>query len=165
MSDGVRDPDDSTRDELPGERLDRNWNELLQEMRVIQTGIQILFGFLLTVPFQPRFVQLTQSERVMFVILLALVALSTVINLAPILAHRLVFQQRRKAWLVALANRSAIIAIALLGLALVAGLGLVINLTFGEVPGYWAAGLLAVVILLAWLVAPLRMRRHRAEER
>lgn len=160
MTTSPRDSDDSFRDELPGERLDRNWNELLQETRVIQTGIQILFGFLLTVPFQPRFVQLSFTERVMFIVVLALVAVATIINLAPSLAHRVVFQQHRKDWLVAVANRSAIIAISMLGLALIAGLGLVVNLTFGGGVGYWAAGALTGLVLLLWVVVPLRMRRE-----
>lgn len=78
------DSDDSFRDELPGERLDRNWNELLQETRVTQTGIQILFGFLLTVPFQPRFVQLSFTERVMFIVVLALVVVPLRMRREPI---------------------------------------------------------------------------------
>lgn len=148
----------SERNELPGERLDRNWNELLQELRVIQTGIQILFGFLLTVPFQPRFAQLTPTEHVLFMVVLGLVAFATIINLAPIMAHRLLFRLHQKPWLVRLASRSAITSIAMLGAALVTGLGLVIDLTFANGLGVWVAIGLAVLVLILWVAVPLRMR-------
>src|SRR5665648_414537 len=65
------------RSETPAERLDRNWNEILQELRVTQTGIQILTGFLLTVPFQQRFAELTDDQRRIYLTLVVLAAVTT----------------------------------------------------------------------------------------
>ena len=81
------------RDETPEERADRNWSEVLQEVRVLQTGTQILTGFLLALAFQPAFVDLTSSQQAFYLGLVVLSALSSIIALAPVALHRALFQQ------------------------------------------------------------------------
>ena len=83
------------RDETRNERADRNWDELLQELRVMQTGTQILTGFLLAVAFQPRFEDMDELQRDLYVVLVGLAALATILALAPVGMHRATFGRRR----------------------------------------------------------------------
>src|SRR5690606_32068463 len=85
-----------SRNETASERLDRNWNEILQETRVTQTGIQILTGFLLTVPFQQRFTELTEQQRMFYLGLVLLAAVTTGLVVAPVSLHRWLFRRRAK---------------------------------------------------------------------
>ena len=98
---------DDGREESEADRLDRNWSELLQELRVMQTGVQILSGFLLTIPFQQRFGQLSQGQRVLYLVLVLAAALTTALLIAPVSMHRMLFRRGQKARLVTLANLSA----------------------------------------------------------
>ena len=84
------------RDESASERADRNWNEVLQELRVMQTGTQILTGFLLALAFQPAFSDLNDGQRAIYLALVVLSALSSIVALAPVALHRMLFQQRAK---------------------------------------------------------------------
>src|SRR5665647_2260700 len=93
------------RSETPAERLDRNWNEILQELRVTQTGIQILTGFLLTVPFQQRFTELTDDQRRIYLTLVVLAAVTTGLLVAPVSMHRWLFRRGAKSALVIEADR------------------------------------------------------------
>src|SRR5674476_682953 len=97
-------PGDGRR-ETPAERLDRNWNEILQELRVTQTGIQILTGFLLTVPFQQRFAELTDDQRRIYLTLVVLAAVTTGLLVAPVSMHRWLFRRGAKSALVIEADR------------------------------------------------------------
>src|SRR3954470_8048712 len=81
------------RDETPAERADRNWIEVLQELRVIQTGTQILTGFLLALAFQPTFADLTDGQTAFYLTLVVLSALSAIIALAPVALHRTLFRK------------------------------------------------------------------------
>ena len=85
------------RDETENERMDRNWNELLQELRVTQTGTQVLSGFLLTLAFQPRFASLDSFEHGLYVGLVLLAGMTIVAGLAPVNLHRSVFRRGMKA--------------------------------------------------------------------
>src|SRR3954470_16117515 len=89
------------RDETPAERADRNWGEVLQELRVLQTGTQILTGFLLALAFQPTLADLSDGQRRFYLILVVLAGLSTIFALAPVALHRVLFQQRLKRRVVA----------------------------------------------------------------
>ena len=93
------------RDETEVERLDRNWNEILQELRVIQTGTQILTGFLLTVAFQQRFTELDQFQVDVYLALVIVAAAATILGLAPVSLHRTLFRRRAKEAIVQIANR------------------------------------------------------------
>src|SRR5215212_2416243 len=86
---------DPSRRETEMERMDRNWNELLQELRVTQTGVQILTGFLLTLPFQQRFTELDTFQVTVFCIAVLLSSTATALIVAPVSYHRLLFRQRK----------------------------------------------------------------------
>ena len=93
------------RDETPNERYDRNWVDILQELRVTQTGTQIISGFLLTLAFQQRFRELDTYQTVVYILLVFLAASSTGLSLAPVSLHRDLFRRREKGRMVAIANR------------------------------------------------------------
>ena len=114
----VANPPDG-RDETAVERLDRNWAELLQELRVIQTGVQLLTGFLLTLPFQQRFTTLSATERGVYLATAAASITATVFLQAPVTVHRALFRQHRRKETVMMAHRLAIIGMGLLGLAII----------------------------------------------
>ena len=104
------------RDETEAERLDRNWTEMLQELRVTQTGTQILTGFLLTIPFQQRFSELDEVQRTIYLVLVAFAVLATILALAPVSLHRALFRQGAKTEIVRIANRlliGALVAVAI----------------------------------------------------
>jgi len=149
------------RDETAAERSDRNWGELLQELRVTQTGVQILAGFLLTLPFQREFAALGAVQRGVFLGAISLAMLTTALLLAPVSSHRLLFQRHEKAELVVAAN-----VLAKLGLGtLVLTVTCVVLLVFSVVAGWTAATVAAVLMVLVfaalWLVVPLTMLRRR----
>src|SRR5690606_41268979 len=93
------------RDETENERLDRNWAEILQELRVVQTGTQILTGFLLAIAFQQRFDELGGYQIVVYLVLVCMPALATLLALPPLTMHRALSRQRPKKPLVHTANR------------------------------------------------------------
>jgi hypothetical protein len=101
------------RDESANERADRNWNEILQELRVTQTGIQLISGFLLAVVFQSRFTDLDRYQLTLYLVLVGLAAAATLLGLAPVLMHRTHFQQRRKQTVVRMGNRLLVAEIVL----------------------------------------------------
>ena len=150
-----RDPDGDGRDETPFERADRNWDELLQELRVTQTGIQILSGFLLTLPFQQRFTQLDGPLRTLYLTAVVLATISTGLVVAPVAWHRLAFRQRRKIQLVEAADRLAKVSLVFIGLTVVAVLALVFGFVLGDTAAVLAGVAALVVFALLWLVVPL----------
>jgi hypothetical protein len=147
------------RDEMPLNRADRNFAELLQELRVVFTGVQILFGFLLALSFSQRFTELDDFQRTVFVVTLVCAALTSMFLLAPVAAHRLLFQGGRKRELVTAAHRFALAGLLALALTMAAGLLLVLDLTVDR----WLAVALSVALLVGtgvlWLAVPLRLRR------
>jgi hypothetical protein len=149
------------RQESVAQRADRNLGELVQELRVVGLGVQVLFGFLLSLPFTVRFVKLSGAQRDLYVTSLVLAALATVLLIGPVAYHRLVFRLGMKEKLVRFAN-----AMAILGLAAVAGAVLIaVLLVTGFVVGAIAAGLitgvLACMIVALWFILPLTQRRER----
>jgi hypothetical protein len=157
------DPDGSERDETPTERADRNWDELLQELRVTQTGIQILSGFLLTLPFQQRFTALDPPLRTLFLIAVAMATLSTGLVVAPVAAHRLLFRKRQKIVLVETADRLAKVGLACVGLTVVVVLALVFGFVLGDTAAFVAGAAALVVFTLLWLVLPLLVLRRAGD--
>jgi len=147
------------RHETPTERLDRNWNEILQELRVTQTGIQILTGFLLTVPFQQRFTELSATQRDFYLVLVLLAAVTTGLMVAPVSLHRILFRRHAKSALVTQADRLMRVGLVFLALT-VSG---VVFLVFDVVTVRWMA-LTASLLLLtglaaAWFVLPTVLGR------
>lgn len=144
------------------ETLDRNWNELLQELRVTQTGVQILTGFLLTVPFTDRFEDLDDAQVATYLVVMAGAVLTTGFVVAPVAFHRVLFRQRQRRWLVEAANRSARAGLAMLGLTSSGVLYLVFDVVLGTAPGLVALGVALVFFTGCWAVVPM-LRRHEAD--
>jgi hypothetical protein len=139
--------------------LDRNVNELLQELRVAFTGVQILFAFLLSLAFTQRFQALDGFERAVYVVALLSTALATTVLIAPVSFHRVVFRRRRKAALVIVADRFLMIGLALLVLAIPSAVLLILDVVLGLWWAVMGSSLTAVVALLTWYALPLVIRR------
>lgn len=154
---------DETRTLSP-DRLTRNWNELLQELRVMQTGSQILIGFLLTVPFSARFDQLDQYQRGLYLVVLVAAVLTTAVIVAPVAFHRMLFRQRMRAGLVAMAHFCARLGLACMGLVSAGVVLLVFDVVVGTTAAWLAAGGVAVVILALWFGVPQLARIRRTDE-
>ncbi|WP_106814293.1 DUF6328 family protein [Microbacterium timonense] len=146
------------RDETPAERADRNWNEVLQELRVLQTGTQILTGFLLALAFQPAFGDLSTGQRSIYLGLVVLSALSSIIALAPVALHRVLFQQGAKPAVVRYGHVALITALTTVSVLLVGVVAFVFDVVLGGSAFWWALIPLAVLILALWLVAPAVIR-------
>src|SRR5215831_13810962 len=131
--DRSRDPGDP-RDESEVERADRNLAELLQELRVAGLGVQVLFGFLLSLPFTCKFSNLSHGQRQLYIATLVLAAVATALLLGPVAYHRLVFRRGLKEGLVRAANRMAIAGLAAVGLAVSAAVLLVTWYVTGGLP-------------------------------
>lgn len=141
------------------QRLDRNWSSLLQELRVLQTGVQVLTGFLLTLPFQSRFDTLSTPLRVIYLVVVAAAIIATALLVAPVAIHRLLFRRHRLDVLVTGAHRLAIAGIALLGVALTGMAVLIFDMVAGTTAGVIAGVVAAVLFLSLWVVQPLLYRR------
>ncbi|MDG5484235.1 DUF6328 family protein [Mycolicibacterium gadium] len=152
---------DRDRDETEAERLDRNWTSLLQELRVAQTGVQLLTGFLLILPFQPRFADLDVVMRIVYLVTVGCSLAATVLLVAPVSMHRVLFRRHRLETLVAVSHRYAEVGIMLLGMAL-SGVAVVIFDSVVGRTGAWIAGGCTLVALIAfWYALPLRDRDQR----
>jgi hypothetical protein len=165
---GDEQPSDPERHETPTERLDRNWAELLQELRVSQTGVQLITGFLLSLPFQQRFKALTDAQINLYLAVVALALLTTGLLIAPVSIHRMVFRLHERRQLVSTANRIAKVGLASLTLTTSGVAILIFDVTTTPAIGY-AAGAVTLALLIAlWLIVPLRLRRraqaNRAQE-
>ncbi len=146
------------RNETELERRDRQFGELLQELRVVQTGVQVLFAFLLGVPFASRFTTLDSGQRLLYFVALILSGLSVILLLAPTAWHRLLFTLGDKPHLITVSQRLAIAGTACVGLAVIAVVALISSVLY---PGAVAIATTAVVFLatvLLWVVLPLRRR-------
>jgi uncharacterized protein DUF6328 len=149
------------RDETEGERLDRNWNELLQELRVTQTGTQVFTGFLLTIPFQQRFADLSPSQLVIYLVLVGFSALATVLAIAPVSLHRALFRQGAKTRIVKTANLLLIAALAAVGLTLTGTALLIFDVVLGHPAGIVAGVITFAVTAVAWAALPAVTRRDQ----
>jgi len=152
------------RDESPEERADRNWSEVLQELRVLQTGTQILTGFLLALAFQPAFSELSGSQRSVYLALVVLSALSSIIALAPVALHRTLFQRRAKPEVVRYGHVALVTALLTVSLLLVGVVAFVFDVVLGGSAFWWAMIALAAVILVLWLVVPGIIRARLSTE-
>jgi Family of unknown function (DUF6328) len=150
--------DKTERSETEVERLDRNWLSLLQELRVVQTGVQLLTGFLLTLPFQQRFTILDTTMRVVYLVTVGSSIGATVLLEAPVAMHRLLFRRHRIQFVVSTAHRFAYAGLLLMGLSLT-GVAVVIFGTVANMAAGVIAGACAVTAqLFFWVLLPLRLR-------
>ena len=147
------------RDETDTERLDRNLIELLQEVRVVQTGVQVLFAFLLTVPFSSRFDEITGFQRGAYFAALVGTAAASVLLIAPTSVHRILFRMGQKEYMVDLSNRLAIGGLLSLAVAMVAAMLLVSDVMFGTAAAIVIAVVTAAAFGFVWAALPLRRRR------
>ena len=148
------------RDETENERLDRNWNSLLQELRILQTGTQLLTGFLLTVAFQQTFSDLADWQKTLYLVVVSLAVASTACTLMPVALHRALFRRGAMDELVQWGGRMMRFGLTTTGLAVAGSLALIFSRVTG-VGGAVAAGLVAVVVLaVLWLALPLGLRRR-----
>jgi hypothetical protein len=152
---------DQERHESPLERLDRNTIELLNELRVAGTGVQVMFAFLLIVPFDNRFRSLSAFEHSIYFVTLLLVATATILLLAPPVNHRILFRHGEKRYLVATANRFAIAGMVFIGLGFTGILVLLSDVVVGGIAPIVVGILAAGFIGGLWFVLPLV---RRAEE-
>jgi SNF family Na+-dependent transporter len=142
------------RDETPEERADRNWAEILQELRAVQTGTQILTGFLLAVAFQPAFADLETLERTFYLCLVVLAGIATILAMAPVIMHRMLFRQRQKDRLVRIGSGCMVALLAVVS-ALVAGVsGFIFDVTVDRLAGLIAVVVAVLVVASAWIVVP-----------
>lgn len=146
------------RDESDAQRLDRNYSELLQELRVAQTGVQILFAFLLTIAFQQRFPRISAFQRDVYLATLMAAATAAVMLISPVAAHRLMFRRRIKDRLVALTARVAATGLFFLGVAMVGAVLLVVDLVAGAVAAIILAAALALLVAWLWYLRPAHWR-------
>jgi hypothetical protein len=156
-------PKDSPRaarpDEDEAQRLDRELIELLNELRVVMPGVQVLFGFLLTVPFQQRFETIDDFQRIVYFVTLLLVAAASAFLMGPSAFHRLTFREGQKPYLVRLGTRQTIVGMALLALAMNGVLLLLTDLLFHTTTV--AIVVAAMIALFGWLWFGLALW-HRA---
>jgi hypothetical protein len=148
------------REETPMQRLDRNWADLLQELRVVQTGVQLLTGFLLTLPFQARFEQLTGYERTIYLITVALSVAATGFLIAPVSLHRILFRRHARELMVAVSHRLAIVGLALLGGAIIGVVLLIFDVVAGPAAGIIAAAAALVLLVTLWAGLPWIVRSN-----
>jgi hypothetical protein len=155
----------SGRDETEEERLDRNLGELLQELRVALPGVQVLFAFLLAVPFQQHFTSISAFDRKAYFATLLLTALSAALLIAPSAYHRLTFRYQQKGRLVFIANRLAIAGLAVLALAMTCAIMLVTNVLFGTVATtVVTTALVLTMFFVLWAALPLKRRLKYRDE-
>ena len=145
-------------------RLDRNWDDLLQELRVAQTGVQLLTGLLLTVPFQARFPDLTMQQRLLYLVVVSLAVLATGLLISPVVLHRVLFRQNARDTLVAAGQRFALAGFAVLGLAVVGVITLIFDVVLGIGPALAAGAVAFVVFAGLWALGPIAIRRAAADD-
>jgi hypothetical protein len=145
----------SRRGETEEQRLDRNLVELLQELRVALPGIQVLFAFLLVVPFQQGWASVTEFEKTVYYVTLLCTAASSVLLIAPTARHRIRFRELDKRWIVETANRLAIAGLAFLGAAIVGVILLISHVVYDDTTTAIASAVIAIAIAWIWFAAPL----------
>jgi hypothetical protein len=150
------------RDETPAERADRNFIELLQELRVAQTGVQILFAFLLTLPFTQRFESVQSDDKVVYLGTVIAAAIAMACLVAPVSYHRILFARGLKREVVRASGRLASAGLVFLLLAVVGALYLIVDVVVNAVAAWTVAGALATLFLVLWYVLPMR---HRGRSR
>lgn len=152
--------DGERRHETQLERLDRNFEELTGELRVIVTGVQVLFAFLLIVPFNIGFAHVGSFERTVYFVTLVLAALAAVCTIAPSAEHRFLFRHDDKHYIVFSSNRVVIAGLAFLALAMCGCLLLVTTKLFGLTAGVLTASIGALPFAALWFAVPLRRARR-----
>ncbi|MEU6017651.1 DUF6328 family protein [Streptomyces sp. NPDC047515] len=158
-------PRDTGRHETPEGRADRQWTELLQELRVAQTGVQILFGFLLAVVFQPRFAELSDTDRTIYVVTVMLGTATAAALIGPVSYHRLLSGRRLKPQTVTWASRLTLLGLVLLFCTMCSALLLILRVALHGSLALWLVGGMALWFLVCWLVFPAWAMARSSHER
>ena len=153
------------RRESVAHRADRNLTDLIQELRVVGLGVQVLFGFLLSMPFTVGFARLDGVQRGMFLAALVLCAVATTLLIGPVAYHRLVFRRSLKDQLVRFANLMAILGLTAVAGAVLVTVLLVTDFVAGMLPATLITGLLACMIAMLWFAIPLVRRQEPGTKR
>lgn len=151
------------RDEPKAQRLDRNFGELLQELRVAQAGVQILFAFLLSLTFQARFATVDTFQMNVYLATLLSAALAAICFTGPVAAHRVLFRRGVKDYLVRYSTRAAVAGLVFLAITVIGGVLLVVDVLTTRTTAFAVAGGLVAFGFVVWVVMPFRMRRHGVE--
>ena len=154
--------DDAEREESEKERLDRNLMELLGELRVALPGVQVLFAFLLAVPFQVGFEKVTAFQRDAYFATLCFALIASACLIAPTAFHRVTFRLHQKRALVAVSNRLALAGLAALALAMTCVMMLIADVLFGTAATVVVTALTAALLGTLWAALPLRHRHINA---
>ena len=154
---------DASRDETDAERYDRNWSELIQELRVAQTGVQVLAGFLLTIPFSQRFEEIGEGHHIVYLVAFSLAMVTVGLMSAPVALHRFLFGRHEKDTLVHMGDLFAKAGLAAMGLTLVAAVVLLFGVVVDDTAGIIAGAVVLVFYALAWVVLPLSLLRKTTE--
>jgi hypothetical protein len=152
----VADRPDSGRDETAQERVDRNLQEFLGELRVALPGVQVLFAFLLVVPFNNRFAQVTSSQQTIYFGTLLFSAAASVCLIAPTVHHRVEFRRQDKEHILLISNRLAIAGLSCLAVAMTGAILLITDFLYGSTTTAIAVGGVAVAFAGVWFAVPLR---------
>lgn len=155
---------DEERDESEAERLDRNYNEMLQELRVLQAGMQILFAFLLTLAFQARFEAVSDFQRNAYIGSLIAAASAAACLIGPVAFHRIVFRRGMKDDLIRAAERFMAAGMVFLFLTMMGALLVVLDFLLSRTIASFVTGGLAVGFVVLWLVVPLVSRATEADD-
>jgi len=151
--------------EPESERLGRNVTDLLNELRVAGTGIQVMFAFLLVVPFNAGWTKTSAFDRWDYFITLLCIAIAAVLLIAPSVHHRLLFRQRERDYLVSVGTTLAITAAAFIAVGLTGILVLIANFVFGTVAAVSVGVVAAILVTSVWFVFPLSRRHARGDGR
>ena len=155
--------DQDQREESEAERLDRNYGELLQEMRVLQAGMQILFAFLLTIAFQQRFASVTDFQRNVYLGSLVTASLATACIIGPVPFHRVVFRRGMKDNLIKAATRYVSAGLTFLFLSMTGAVLLVLDFLLGRTVAISTTVAVAAVYVVLWLVVPFLSRAEESD--
>jgi hypothetical protein len=151
------------RDETEADRIDRNFQELLGELRIALPGVQVLFAFLLTVPFAQGFTSLSAFERNLYLVVLLLTALATALLIAPTAYHRVLFRRGYKPEILFFANRATMAGLAVLALAMAGAILLITHVIFSEAAAIVVGAVSLLVFAVLWYLLP--RARGRGDDR
>src|ERR1700742_2138250 len=146
----------SNRDETEKERLDRNLEEFLGELRVALPGVQVLFAFLLVVPFQQRFADVTSFQETTYTVTLLLAAAASICLIAPTVHHRIEFRRQDKRRIMIVANRLGLAGLAFLAVAMTGAIMLIVDFLYGHTTTTIVAACVGLSFAILWFLVPIR---------
>jgi len=161
MTDNVQDgraDDDPVRNETEAHRIDRNVSELLQELRIAGLGVQVLFGFLLAIPFSARFTRLSANQRHLYLASLLFAVLSIVLLAAPVAFHRIVFRRHKKAELLRAGNVMSLLGLGAVALSISGAVAFVVGFVVGGTVAVVVAALTLATFVSLWFLYPATRR-------